>query len=62
MADRPDRYSFGYNSITGSTPVVFDVVSPTTTASLVPMLNPAGWTNTNVTATLAASDNIGGSG
>ena len=39
-----------------------DTISPTTTLALSPQPNSAGWNNTNVTATLSATDNTGGSG
>ena len=39
-----------------------DTIPPTTTASPAPTANAAGWNNSNVTVTLAATDNDGGSG
>jgi hypothetical protein len=39
-----------------------DTIPPTTTLALSPRPNSAGWNNTNVNATLAATDNTGGSG
>jgi hypothetical protein len=45
-----------------STAVYVDATPPVTTATLAPALNAAGWVNTNVTVTLSAVDNPGGSG
>lgn len=39
-----------------------DATPPTTTLALSPQPNGAGWNNSNVTATLTATDNAGGSG
>ena len=39
-----------------------DIVPPVTTAALAPSPNSSGWNNTNVTLTLDATDNSGGSG
>ena len=39
-----------------------DVTPPVTTAQLSPLPNGAGWNNTNVTVTFAATDNTGGTG
>jgi hypothetical protein len=39
-----------------------DIVPPTTTATLSPAANAAGWNKTSVTVTLSATDNPGGSG
>lgn len=39
-----------------------DIVAPTTTATVSPPANGNGWTNTDVTVQLNATDNIGGSG
>jgi hypothetical protein len=39
-----------------------DSISPETTAEVSPIPNPAGWNNTDVTITLTASDDDGGSG
>ncbi len=39
-----------------------DLIPPKTTAGISPIPNPAGWNNTDVTITLTASDNEGGSG
>jgi hypothetical protein len=39
-----------------------DTITPTTLAVLSPQPNAAGWNNSNVTATLMATDNAGGSG
>ncbi|MFH1338997.1 MAG: thrombospondin type 3 repeat-containing protein [Candidatus Omnitrophota bacterium] len=39
-----------------------DNIAPTTTASISPSPNQAGWNNTNVTITLTAADNQGGLG
>ncbi len=39
-----------------------DTVPPTTTAKLSPQPNAAGWNNSNVTVSLTATDNAGGSG
>jgi len=41
---------------------VVDRIAPTTTVALAPALNAAGWANANVTVTLSATDNTGGSG
>ena len=38
-----------------------DAIPPTTVASVAPAANAAGWNNTDVTITLTASDNVGGS-
>lgn len=39
-----------------------DTIPPATVSQSSPVPNPAGWNNTNVTVTLTASDNAGGSG
>ncbi len=39
-----------------------DAIPPTTTISAVPAANANGWNNSNVTITLSAADNAGGSG
>src|SRR5262245_63074771 len=39
-----------------------DTIPPTTTATVSPLPNAAGWNNSNVTVTLTAVDNPGGSG
>jgi hypothetical protein len=39
-----------------------DSIPPVTTATVSPNPNPAGWNNSNVTVTLNATDNAGGSG
>lgn len=39
-----------------------DTIPPNTVANSSPAPNPAGWNNTNVTVTLTATDNAGGSG
>jgi len=39
-----------------------DNIPPITTVASSPQPNPAGWNNSNVTVTLTASDNLGGSG
>src|SRR4051812_14172982 len=39
-----------------------DLIAPTTTATPSQAANGAGWNNANVTITLAATDNVGGSG
>ncbi len=39
-----------------------DNIAPTTVATRNPLPNAAGWNNTNVTITLNATDNVGGSG
>jgi len=39
-----------------------DTTPPTTSLALSPQPNSSGWNNTNVTATLSATDNTGGSG
>src|SRR5207245_1849435 len=39
-----------------------DTIPPTTVATATPASNGAGWNNANVTVTLAATDNVGGSG
>lgn len=39
-----------------------DAIAPSTTAVAVPAANSAGWTNSDVTVTLTATDNSGGSG
>lgn len=39
-----------------------DIIPPTTTAAASPVPNAAGWNNSNVTITLSAADNSGGSG
>jgi len=53
-------------SFTVAVPVIgnggSDTIPPTTTLTLSPLPNSAGWNNTNITATLAATDNTGGSG
>lgn len=52
-------------SFTVTVPVISaggDSTPPITTAALSPVPNGAGWNNTNVTATLTATDNTGGSG
>jgi hypothetical protein len=53
-------------SFTVTVPVVGtgggDTTPPTTTLALSPQPNGAGWNNSNVTATLTATDNSGGSG
>ena len=41
---------------------VFDLTPPTTTASISPQPNAAGWNNSDVTIALTAVDNPGGSG
>jgi hypothetical protein len=45
-----------------TTTVVADTIPPTTTAVASPVPNTNGWNNTNVTVTLSAVDNPGGSG
>jgi hypothetical protein len=42
--------------------VISDTIAPITTASATPAANGAGWNNSNVTVTLTAMDNAGGSG
>lgn len=42
--------------------VAGDTIPPTTVFAASPLANAAGWNNTNVTVTLTASDNPGGSG
>jgi len=42
--------------------VIADTIAPITTASATPAANGAGWNNSNVTVTLSATDNAGGSG
>src|SRR5207302_584014 len=39
-----------------------DTIPPTTVATATPAANGAGWNNANVTVTLVATDNVGGSG
>jgi hypothetical protein len=39
-----------------------DMIAPTTSASVAPAANAAGWNNSAVTVTLSATDNAGGSG
>src|SRR5206468_62124 len=46
----------------GRLPSGSDSVPPTTTATADPSPNAAGWNRSNVTVTLAATDNDGGSG
>ena len=50
------------SAASGSVVVTNDSVPPTTTAALSPLPNGAGWNNSNVTVTLSALDNPGGSG
>jgi YVTN family beta-propeller protein len=45
-----------------TTPDTPDTTAPTTVASVSPAANEAGWNNVNVTVTLTATDNMGGSG
>lgn len=45
-----------------TTTVSVDTTPPTTTATLSPQPNAAGWNNSNVTVTLTSVDNPGGSG
>jgi hypothetical protein len=42
--------------------LTLDAVPPTTTAALAPAPNAAGWNHSNITVTLSAADNTGGSG
>jgi hypothetical protein len=44
------------------TSVVQDTTPPTTTATVIPAANGAGWNNSDVTVNLNATDNSGGSG
>jgi probable HAF family extracellular repeat protein len=44
------------------TPVPPDTTKPTSTAASAPQANSAGWNNTDVTVTLSATDDNGGSG
>ncbi len=50
------------NGIVNKVTTTTDNIPPTTTASVSPVPNPSGWNNTNVTVTLSAADNQGGSG
>lgn len=45
----------------GCTPFI-DNIAPITVAALMPLPNPNGWNNSNVTINLSATDNPGGSG
>jgi hypothetical protein len=55
-----DTYLLLYGAPRGGTST--DSVPPRTTANFSPAPNDTGWNNTNVTVTLIASDNVGGSG
>jgi len=52
----------GASSSCSATVTVVDRTAPATTAAISPQANAAGWHSSDVTVTLAASDNIGGSG
>jgi hypothetical protein len=52
----------GFTPPPGIVPVPRDTVPPTTTATLSPPANAAGWNRSDVLVTLAAIDNAGGSG
>ena len=50
------------NAMEAYTATQSDTIPPTTSAAAAPPPNGAGWNNTNVTVTLSATDNAGGSG
>jgi hypothetical protein len=52
----------GVSTIVMPLELVLDAIPPTTTATASPGPNTAGWNNTDVTVTLTATDNPGGSG
>jgi hypothetical protein len=59
IIDKDDGYT-EYTTVVSHTGG--DTIPPTTTATPAPPANVAGWNNSNVTVTLAATDNDGGSG